>query len=384
MRHVLPFRNEGSSTCVKSQLFEEPAATKDGHLMISHFAIKNFRCFRQWDQTGLRRFNFIVGESGVGKTALLEALFLAGGNSAELWFRIRRWRGLGEGPMQMNIRENYEAVFRDLFYQHDQRQKAAITIWDTSEGKREVEIFYENVDVYTLPIGDSVEKNAFSINPIVFKWDAKNRISRSTVELNNGNLRMNVAGDVYPIILISPRAPSSREYAQYYSNLHRARKAGSILEALRSIFDEVEAISIEMVAGEPVMHVDVNGMNELIPIGDLSGGMEKFMSIIVSIVMNRGGAILIDEIESGFYYKNTPQLLRSIVTLCEKYDVQLFASTHSYEFLQILSNVMTGAKNGSKDFCLIRLEKEKGHQPTVTIIPGDSYSAAMHESFEVR
>lgn len=353
--------------------------------MISHFAIKNFRCFRQWDQTGLKRFNFIVGESGVGKTALLEALFLVGGSSAEIWFRIRRWRGLGEGPMQMNMKENYEAVFRDLFYQYDQRQKASITIWDASEGKREVEIFYEHLDVFTLPLSDSIEKNAFSINPIIFKWDTKNKVARSTVEVGrDGNLRMNLAGDAYPIILISPRALSSREYAQYYSNLHRTRRAGPVLEALKAIFSEVEAISIEIIAGEPVLHVDVGGMNELIPIGDLSGGIDRFVSVVVSIVMNRGGAILIDEIESGFYYKNTPKLLHTIVALCDRYDVQLFASTHSYEFLQVLSSAMAAAQRGAKDFCLIRLEKEKGHQPIVTIVPGDSYDAAMQENFEVR
>ena len=286
--------------------------------------------------------------------------------------------------MQMNTRENYEAVFRDLFYLHDQKARASVTIWDTSEGKREVEIFYEDLDVYTMPLGDATDKNAFSINPIIFKWDTKNRVSRSTVEIKDGSLRMSLAGDIYPMVLVSPRAPSAREYAQFYSNLHRTRKAAPVLEALKSIFSEVEAISIEMVAGEPIMHVDMNGMNELIPIGDLSGGIEKFISLVVSIVMNRGGVILVDEIESGFYYKNMPQLLRSIVTLCDRYDVQLFASTHSYEFLQTLSGVMSGAKRDSKDFCLIRLEKEKGHQPIVTIIPGDSYNAAMQENFEVR
>jgi predicted ATPase len=352
--------------------------------MISHFVIKNFRCFRHWDQTGLKRFNFIVGESGVGKTALLEALFLAGASSAELWFRIRRWRGLGEGPIQMNMRENYEAVFRDLFHQYDQRTTASITIWDVSEGKRELEIFYEHLDTYTLPLDDSSEKNAFSINPIVFRWDTKNRVSRSTVELKDGNLRMGTAGDVYPIVLISPRAPSAREYAQFYSNLHRTRKAGPVLEALRSIFPEVREIAIEMLATEPVMYVDVDGMNELIPIGDLSGGIEKFLSIVVTIVMNKGGVILVDEIESGFYYKNMPKLLQSIVSLCDKYDVQLFATTHSYEFLQTLASGIPAASRGAQDFCLIRLEKERGHQPTVTLIPGESYAAAMQENFEVR
>jgi hypothetical protein len=45
---------------------------------------------------------------------------------------------------------------------------------------------------------------------------------------------------------------------------------------------------------------------------------------------------------------------------------------------------MPSAKHGANDFCLIRLEKEKGHQPSVTIIPGEGYTAAMTENFEVR
>ena len=125
-------------------------------------------------------------------------------------------------------------------------------------------------------------------------------------------------------------------------------------------------------------------MNELIPIGDLSGGIDKFLSMAVSIVMNRGGVILVDEIESGFYYKNTPQLLTTLVSLCDKHDVQLFATTHSYEFLQVLSEATTAARRGADDFALSRLEKEKGHQPIVTLIPGASYRSAIESNFEIR
>jgi ABC-type transport system involved in cytochrome c biogenesis ATPase subunit len=202
--------------------------------------------------------------------------------------------------------------------------------------------------------------------------------------MKDGNLRIGISGDIYPAILISPRAPSSREYAQYYSNLHRTRKAKPVLEALKSIFDEIDDVSVEIVAGEPVLHADVKGMNELIPIGDLSGGIDKFLSMAVSIVMNRGGVILVDEIESGFYYKNTPQLLTTLVSLCDKHDVQLFATTHSYEFLQVLSEATTAARRGADDFALIRLEKEKGHQPIVTLIPGASYRSAIESNFEIR
>jgi recombinational DNA repair ATPase RecF len=79
--------------------------------MINDILIKNFRCFKQLHQQGLKRFSFLVGESGTGKTAFLEALFLAGGGNAEIWFRLRRWRGLGEGPIEINVRESYESLF---------------------------------------------------------------------------------------------------------------------------------------------------------------------------------------------------------------------------------------------------------------------------------
>jgi hypothetical protein len=352
--------------------------------MISQFEIKNFRCYRQWHQNGLKRFNFIVGESGTGKTALLEALFMVGAANPEIWFRIRRWRGFGEGPIQLSTRDSYESLFRDLFHQYDQKSVASVLIWDSNIGKRELQVFYEKSDVYTLPLKDVKEENAFAMNPVVFKWDLKDQVFRTTVEITDGALRMHGKTEVYPVILISSRAHSSREYAQYYSALSRTRKAGPVVEALKGIFPEINALSLEMVAGEPLLHVDVKGIDELIALGDLSGGLDRYLAIVVSILTNRGGAILIDEIETGFYYKNLPALLRSIVQLCDKNNVQLFATTHSYEFLKIMTDAMSSARRGADDFCVLRLEKEQGRQPMVTLIEGSSYKSAIESEFEIR
>jgi AAA domain, putative AbiEii toxin, Type IV TA system len=354
--------------------------------MISQFEIKNFRCYRQWHQSGLKRFNFIVGESGTGKTALLESLFMVGASNPEIWFRVRRWRGIGEGSAQITTRDSYESLFRDLFNQYDIASTASVRIWDTDFGKRELEIFFENQDVYTLPLRDDVEErqNAFAMNPVVFKWDLKNHVYRTTVEIVNGALQLRGKAEVYPIILISTRGHSPKEYAGYYSSLSRTRKAAPVLEALQEIFPEIKSISLELVAGEPLLHVDVKGLDQLIALGDLSGGLDRYLSIVVAILMNRGGAILIDEIETGFYYKNLPALLRSIVSLCDKNNVQLFATTHSYEFLKVMTDAMSSARRGPEDFCVLRLEKEPGHQPLVTLIEGSSYKSAIESEFEIR
>src|SRR5215467_8886309 len=118
--------------------------------MIARFEIRNFRCFKSLKQS-LKKFNFIVGESGSGKTALLEALFLAGGGNPEIWFRLRRWRGLGQGTMEIGARESYEALFRDMFYGFDQKNGAVIKLNDSETGNRDLEIFYEGSEIYTLP-----------------------------------------------------------------------------------------------------------------------------------------------------------------------------------------------------------------------------------------
>ena len=45
--------------------------------MLRKFSVRNFRCLRELDIEPLARVNLIVGENNVGKTALLEALFLS-------------------------------------------------------------------------------------------------------------------------------------------------------------------------------------------------------------------------------------------------------------------------------------------------------------------
>src|SRR5712691_9641258 len=64
--------------------------------MIKSLAIKNFRCFRDVSLADLKRVNIVVGKNATGKTALLEAIFLAAGGSPGLVFKLRHFRGMGQ------------------------------------------------------------------------------------------------------------------------------------------------------------------------------------------------------------------------------------------------------------------------------------------------
>jgi ABC-type lipoprotein export system ATPase subunit len=351
--------------------------------MLSQIEIKNFRCFRSFKQTGLKTFNFIVGESGSGKTALLEAMFLGGGASPEIWFRMRRWRGLGESQMEVSTRESYESLFRDMFYGFNQRKGLNIKLLDSQSGERKLHVYYEGYSTYSLPVKGDAKQNAFSFDPVIFKWEHAGKVNRSKVEIREGALRMTGSGEVYPIFLLSTQTYSAKLYAQYYSNLSRRRAEGAILDAVKSIFPNVEALSLEIIAGEPVLHASVQGMDEKLPLGDLSGGLSKYVSILISILTNKGGVVLVDEIENGFYHKNVPELLGSIMRTCEQYDVQLFATTHSYEFLQVASNAIQSSEERTRNTALFRISRDT-EQPFVEEISGLAFEAAIRQNSEVR
>src|SRR5437870_11860824 len=86
-----------------------------GYHMIRSIDIHNFRCFKHLQLQNCRRFNVIVGDNGVGKTALLEAIFLALGSSPHIALRYRQQRGI-DGRFGGSRFAIEEAMWRDLFY----------------------------------------------------------------------------------------------------------------------------------------------------------------------------------------------------------------------------------------------------------------------------
>ena len=80
--------------------------------MLTEIEVKNFRGFRSLKMNDLGRITLIGGKNGVGKTALLEALWIfSGSDLPELSERINALRGLPAlGP---------DSVFQDMFFDYD-------------------------------------------------------------------------------------------------------------------------------------------------------------------------------------------------------------------------------------------------------------------------
>ena len=78
--------------------------------MINSLTVRNFRCFEHLSVERCKRVNVIVGDNGSGKTALLEAIFLALGVTTDVPLRYRQQRGQ-EGLFSGSAHAIEEAIY---------------------------------------------------------------------------------------------------------------------------------------------------------------------------------------------------------------------------------------------------------------------------------
>ena len=88
--------------------------------MYHSLSIKNFRGFRDFTLSSLGRVNPILGTNNVGKTALLEAIFLLSGESnIYLVHRLNEMRRLSRHFQQGETSQSSDRFWAYLFHQFD-------------------------------------------------------------------------------------------------------------------------------------------------------------------------------------------------------------------------------------------------------------------------
>ena len=63
-------------------------------------------------------------------------------------------------------------------------------------------------------------------------------------------------------------------------------------------------------------------------------GILRLFEILLSLVNARDGILLIDELENGLHYKIHPRVWDLIFRLSQKLNVQVFATTHSWDCIR--------------------------------------------------
>jgi predicted ATPase len=292
--------------------------------------------------------NIVLGANASGKTALLEALFLALGPSPEIAQRFKIWRGYQ--PALLNLtREADKQIWADIFNDFDLSKEIRVRADSDDHHSRELKINYDLTTRFSptpesaapIQFGNIGGGFNFFPSPIVFTYSAPGRMP--------WEVRANFVGGGYQFVGVEqdhisdsaffPAAQNfnAQENVERYSRLSKNREASGVVELISREFEFITGVEVfSGLGGLSALYIDSPWYSEKRPLSSISTGVQKFVTFILSISANRGGVMFIDEIENGFYYDRLPSIWSSLIDLANRYDVQIFASTHSRECLEAL------------------------------------------------
>ena len=294
--------------------------------MIKSLSIENFRCFDKLQIDNIKKINFIIGENNCGKTTLLEAMTLISSSS-----RI----GVIENIKSINRFIENKVEIKNLFHKFDYDNNISFNYNKEDDTNYEINISPIVKDNKKLS-NDNVELN---YNIIAIHNEEIQENNLTIPNINNTIYMMNRKAenieDKKEIYI-----PSKIEYStltSYLIEILKNKNEAQLLEMISYFNKDIKAISVL----NNDIYVNVEGINELVLLNLMGDGLKKYLSVILPIFVNKYSIISIDEIENGLHNKAIRHLLRSILTLSRNNDMQMFFTTHNYNVLRIISDIVT-------------------------------------------
>lgn len=321
--------------------------------MINRISIKNFKVIKSLEIDDLRAFNLIVGKNNSGKTTLLEAFFqsINPGNAALLG-KINRFR-------KLNLLN--PDVWKTFFYKLDTKSEVIL--------ESELENLKEQRIIKITPIikkeqlliekegrngllngngSASANKTIDGLNLNFEIINSEDHHSYTSKIYSNKDIppHLETGTFIQPFITENDEnyeCPTNGKFidplniyeglGDRFSKIVIQKQKEEILKILKEM--EPELSNLELVG--TLVYADLN-YKELVEIKTMGDGILKLFSFLIDIIRNADGILLIDEIENGLHYSTLNLIWKSILKLAYKYNVQIIATTHSYECVKSFYN----------------------------------------------
>jgi hypothetical protein len=196
-------------------------------------------------------------------------------------------------------------------------------------------------------------------------------------------------------VWVPPNGLESELSLQLWDNIALTEWEEDVLEALRLMVPDMERFGA---AGSPdgggafssgfssafatgrSFRIKVPSRSQPLPLRSLGDGPNRVLGLALALVNARDGFLFLDEVENGIHYSLQPDLWRLIFRVAQRMNVQVFATTHSYDCVTAFQEA---AAENPEEGILIRLEERQG-SVTVTLFDERELSVVADEAIEVR
>lgn len=345
--------------------------------MIESIKINNFRGIKELTIENLGQINIILGKNNCGKTSLLDAILLfSGATNPRLPITInwaRKYSNMSDEMFRINFYglEPKNKIILSGKYNHSKERNLTISY---REERSEI-IGKENdtLDIhYYLNLEAEISGKKYHTE---LKYPGNDTTSASVSDIKD-----EVYTEELKTFYISSSDPFNNN-KQLFTNLLLDKQEHAIIESLRTIEPNLK----DIIVANDNLYADI-GLEKRIPIQVLGDGIRKIISILINIYQAKdGGVLLIDEIDNGLHYQSMPTLWKTILWMANKYDVQIFATTHNIESLQALNKVLSNDCTESKDHIMCySLRHMNTDELKAYNYPYDKFNYVINQEIEIR
>ncbi len=333
---------------------------------INEIEILKYKGFKNLKLDNLSQINIISGENNIGKTTLLEILFISGnlGDKSIMSFSLNPFIVIAKNR---DITENrIKRYLQDIY----------ILI---KEDEIEVEIKHKSSYSLTKEEKKYIKEN-FNQDYSEFLIFYINNTFEGISPINNINLK-----DIKEIDFneyINSSKPTNKHLVELYSNIQSKGIQHKFLKYLKLLDNDIEWIEPQLLDKEMLLRINLKNPERSLVSSELGEGTNRYIEILASLLSNSNGVVFIDEIENGIHYTKLYDIWRAIIEIVQKEEIQLFVTTHDRESIEALAEASRDM-NYSK-ISSIKLEKDENNAIFPIILNYDSFLATVDSGMDIR
>lgn len=368
--------------------------------------LENFRAFPKLELEGLSQLNLLIGQNNTGKTSVLEALQLYSQPFGRAWsdpFRFRgdprtsfrrrmshldraAWNFWNPGiPFSLDSDEDFsersgtfsisstplptmDAEFQYEVVEVPEEEVVGIykEFGNLEEGSTPETVLARGLDIDVSLRGALIQRNLEGEE--VMTDDSNFDLSFTDPPVRPGRGRVHPFREspkLFDCEAISSRGQGRSDDA-YWSTLTKRQEGEEVLELLQELDPSISKLQTDTSGTAPRLLVWQG--DRWVPSEFMGQGFRRLLEFAGELVRARGGVLLIDEIEAGIHAWLLTEFAEWLMEALERYDVQVFATTHSLEAIDAFVELDSSWFN---QVSAIRLEREPGGRIIPETLPGD-------------
>ena len=334
--------------------------------MIKDIEIIEYKGFKNLNLKNLSQVNIISGENNIGKTALLEALFLYDDIlSSNLYILFGKFFSLNPFLFIAKTRDIKENRIKNYF------KNINLLI---NSNKLKVDIQYK----FTYELKENEEEEVKKFNQdyndfiVGYTNDSLNILPIDSASSN----------DITRYNYIDSSKPTNNRLVKLYSNIQSKGIQHKFLTYLKLLDNDIQWIEPQLLDNEILLRLNLNNPERSLVSSELGEGTNRYIEILCTLLSNSDGTVLIDEIENGIHYTKLYDIWKAILEIVKKENIQLFVTTHNLESIEAL-NEASEAMNFDK-ISSIKLEKDKNNSIYPVIRNYSSFVATVDSGMDIR